>query len=124
MGWPYAWRCCFCWQGKRRNKKWDMLKSYLKTYNLFSFITIIIFIGAILFFYFVRHERFLACFCVAFAIVETVKSYSKFKKKQSYLDELRENGLTEKTVNDADFVERWAKTREKGVYKFYVFTWY
>jgi len=50
-----------------------------------------------------------------------IEDYVKYRKKQKYLAELRENGLTEAEADENNFIKKWETATEKGFVAYLIY---
>jgi len=96
---------------------WDTLNKYLKE-NLFG---IIIFIGILPIGYYFRFDKPYLYFGFIWMSISLIKGYFRFKKRLLYLAKLESKGLTENDAINISFVEKWQKTRARGIYSYCLF---
>ena len=72
----------------------------------------------VLWLYFFKHDIFYTCFFAAWFIIIFLRGYFQYRKRESYLAELKKNGLTEEVVYNEIFIDKWTVKRKKGVYMY------
>ncbi|MDR3694266.1 hypothetical protein [Mucilaginibacter sp.] len=93
---------------------WGILKRYLIKRLKDMPVQILIF--AVL--YFVVDNKSYAYEYTGLWFLGFVEGFLGFAKRQNYLTSLAEKGLTEKQVNEQEFVKQWEENRERGLIKY------
>ncbi|HTD40346.1 MAG TPA: hypothetical protein VK671_06970 [Mucilaginibacter sp.] len=93
---------------------WELLKMYLAKKLQWLPIPILIFLSL---YYLVKDKSYLQIYAIFWAI-DLIAGFFPFAKRQLYLSDLQQKGLTEKDINNAAFLDRWKENRERGLLKY------
>jgi hypothetical protein len=93
---------------------WGILKRYLIKRINDAPVQILIF--SVL--YFVVENKFYAHEYTGLWAFGFVEGFWGFAKRQRYLTKLAEKGLTEKQLNEQEFIKQWEENRERGLMKY------
>jgi len=92
----------------------DNFKGYLRQKR--SVTTISVF--ACMALYFVLKDKAILLIFIGIGLLDFIKGFSDYKKRQEYLSQLVAIGLTEQEADNNLFVTKWEKTRAGGLLKF------